>query len=1091
MLHGRRRRRPLRVALAVVGILVVSALGGLAVTFGSGPVSMPYLAQMISERVLAPGAKLRVGAVTLDLSEGLPPKAELLDLSIETEAEDGLSLHVPRVSAPLDPLALLRGEVRLSEIRLEHARVSIANAARSDSSSEIPDMAVIAEAADRMARLATAQLAQRGIARIELVSAEIVAEGEETYRMRGIDAELTSADDGTLQADAEIAGRLGQWKAKARRSVDPETGESLMRIDLYDVTLGEFVSVESSVDAGKGLGIPVRARLDVTMGPEGAFDTTRAGVIVSPGWINTGRTVVGFDKIDVQLYWEAGTPGFHIVPSIYQYGNTVLPFEGRVEPPREWQDMWSFRIVSRDARIGPSDVAGPPFEMEAFLAEGRADLTAREFHFDKLALRSGAAEMDGAGSVRLGDDGLYMALAVESGPMSVASLKRLWPITMIPPARAWVIEHLVDGRIDSGRATVSLRPAAFDIDDPEAGWSGDDVQVDIAFSDLSLSTVGTVPVAQGLSGRIRVADEVLTITSSSGVMVARPGEQIAISDTVFQVPDLRESGIKTGVLKLTAKGPAKSLATLLDAEPFTVLSRNDLAPEDVAGSGALTLNARFALVKDVRVDDVDWDLSGSLKGFSNSRAIRGHKLSGADLTFDVDEGSLSLKGRGRLDGLPANLDLVVPFDNADGKAVAARQGVVIEATAAQLAERGIDIRGFVNGPLKLTTEDTEAGQSYQVDLTRASIELADLGWSKSPGVAARAQFRMGESGGQREIRGFRLTSEGVEVEGNITLTGTGDLERAEFSRFALRASDDASLRLSKRGKQITVDLRANRLDARGLVANLSGKGGAGGDGDKTAMKITAEIGQLIGFNGVTLSDVTLAMSKSGGELRSLDLSGSSGGKSVFQVRMSGEGAGREVAGTFQDTGAILRFANLYQRMRGGVGILSVAMPTANDWTGTFRIKRLAITEDPAIQALARSPAVMDARDPRRNQVLAGVEGRGEASFSVLELVFRRSGDMLSVTEGTLAGPTIGGTVSGNVDLASRSLDMTGTFVPAFAINNLLAKIPILGFALGGGADEGLIGVTYRLTGSLADPVLTVNPASAMAPGIFRKIFEYR
>lgn len=1090
MLHGRRRRRPWRVVLVIVGILAVSALGGLAVTFGSGPVSMPYLAQYLSEGALAPGARLRVGAVTIDLSEGLPPKAELLDLSIEAEADDGLSLQVPRVSAPLDPLALLQGEMRLSEIRLEHARLSIANAARSASSSEIPDMAVIAEAADRMARLATAQLAQRGIARIELVSAEIVAEGEKTYRMRGIDAELTRADDGTLQADAEIAGRLGQWKAKARRSVDPETGESLMRVDLYDVTLGEFVSVESSVDAGKGLGIPVRARLDVAMGADRTFDTTRAGVIVSPGWINTGHTVVGFDKIDIQLYWEAGTPGFRVVPSLYQYGNTVLPFEGLVEPPREWQDMWSFRIVSRDARIGPSDVAGPPFEMEAFLAEGRADLKERELHFDKLALRSGAAEMDGAGSVRAGDDGLYMALAVESGPMSVASLKRLWPITMMPPARAWVIEHLVDGRIDSGRAMVSLRPAAFDVDDPEAGWSGDDVQVDIAFSDLSLSTVGTVPVAQGLSGRIHVADEVLTVTSSSGVMVARPGEQIAISDTVFQVPDLRESGTKTGVLKLTAKGPAKSLATLLDAEPFTVLSRNDLAPEDVAGSGAMTLNARFALVKDVRVDDVDWDLSGSLKGFSNSRAIRGHKLSGADLTFDVDEGSLSLKGRGKLDGLPANLDLVVPFDNADGKAVAARQGVVIEATAAQLAERGIDIRGFVNGPLKLTTEETEAGQSYQVDLTRASIELADLGWSKSPGVAARAQFRMSESGGQREIRGFRLTSEGVEVEGNITLTAAGDLERAEFSRFALRASDDASLRLSKRGKQITVDLRANRLDARGLVANLSGKGGPGG-GDKTALKITAEVGQLIGFNGVTLSGVSLSMSKTGGDLRALDLSGSSGGRSVFQVRMTGEGAGREVTGTFQDTGAILRFANLYQRMRGGVGILSIAMPTANDWNGNFKIKRLAITEDPAIQALARSPAVLDARDPRRNQVLAGVERRGEASFSVLELVFRRSGDMLTVTEGTLAGPTIGGTVSGNVDLATRSLDMTGTFVPAFAINNLFAKIPILGFALGGGADEGLIGVTYRLTGSLADPVLTVNPASAMAPGIFRKIFEYR
>lgn len=1090
MLHRKPRRRLRTYVLAVLGVLLLATVGGLVVTFGGGPVSVPYLARMIAERASIPGTKLQVGAVTVDLSEGLPPRVELHDLAIEVDADSDLSLHVPRVSAPLDAGALVTGDLHPAEIRLEHARLRIARAARSASSSEIPDMAVVAEAADRTARLAVAQLARRGIARIELVSAEIVLEGEKTYRMRGIDAELTRAADGTLQVDAEIAGRLGQWKAKASRSTDAETGESLMRVDVYDVSLGEFVPIDASVGAGKGLGIPVRGRLDVTVDAEGNFGTTRAGIIVSPGWINSGRTVIGFDTIDVQLYWEAGTPGFRIVPSKYQRGNTFLPFEGIVEPPREWQEAWSFRVLSRDARISPSDVPGPPFAMETFLAEGRANLDTQEIHFDKLVLRSGTADMDGAGSLRIGEDGPYMALAVESAAMSVATLKRLWPITMIPPARAWVIEHVVDGRIEGGRATVSLRPPAFDVEDEAPGWSGDDVQVDIAFSDISLSTVGTVPVAQGLSGRIQVADEVLTITSPGGVMVARPGEQIAISDTVFQVPDIRESGDKTGVLKLTAKGPAKSLATLLDAEPFTVLTRNDLAPDDVAGSGEMTLNATFALVKDVRVDNVDWDLAGSLKGFSNARPIRGHKLSSADLTFAVDEGSLSLKGRGRLDGLPANLDLVVPFDNANGEAVVARQGVVIEVTAEQLADRGIDIRGFVNGPLKLSTEETDAGQSYEVDLTRASIELAEVGWSKSPGVAARAVFRMKEADGRREIRGFRLTSEGVEIEGGITLTSSGDLERAEFSRFALRASDDASLRLSKRGRQITVDLQATRLDARGLIASMSATS-KGGAADKTALKITAEVGQLIGFNGVTLSGVSLAMSKSGGELRALDVSGSSGGKSVFFAKLTGEGAGRELAGTFQDTGAILRFANLYDRMRGGVGLLSIAMPTATDWTGRFKIKRLAITEDPAIRELARSPGVLEARDPRRQQLMAAAERGGEATFSALDLEFRRNGDLLTITDGTLAGPTIGGTVSGNVNLAARSLDMTGTFVPVFALNNLFAKIPILGFALGGGSDEGLIGVTYRLTGSLAEPVLTVNPASAMAPGIFRKIFEYR
>ncbi len=117
----------------------------------------------------------------------------------------------------------------------------------------------------------------------------------------------------------------------------------------------------------------------MTVDAAGDFGTTRAGVIVSPGWINSGRTVIGFDTIDVQLYWEAGTPGFRIVPSSYQRGNTFLPFEGVVEPPREWQDAWSFRVLSRGARIGPSDVPGRPLPWRRSWPRGAWTWTPRRF----------------------------------------------------------------------------------------------------------------------------------------------------------------------------------------------------------------------------------------------------------------------------------------------------------------------------------------------------------------------------------------------------------------------------------------------------------------------------------------------------------------------------------------------------------------------------------------------------------------------------------------------------------------------------------------------------------------------------------------
>lgn len=165
------------------------------------------------------------------------------------------------------------------------------------------------------------------------------------------------------------------------------------------------------------------------------------------------------------------------------------------------------------------------------------------------------------------------------------------------------------------------------------------------------------------------------------------------------------------------------------------------------------------------------------------------------------------------------------------------------------------------------------------------------------------------------------------------------------------------------------------------------------------------------------------------------------------------------------------------------------MADEDSWVGDFNVRSLRITEDPAIRRIRE-------RDNRSNLNPDGsvVRARGEtgsASFDTLDISFSRDGDLMTISRGALRGNALGGTVSGTVDLDQQTLNLTGTFVPIYAINNFFAKIPLLGFALGGNSGEGLIGVTYRLSGSVSDPDLSVNPISAIAPGIFRKMFEFQ
>jgi hypothetical protein len=111
-------------------------------------------------------------------------------------------------------------------------------------------------------------------------------------------------------------------------------------------------------------------------------------------------------------------------------------------------------------------------------------------------------------------------------------------------------------------------------------------------------------------------------------------------------------------------------------------------------------------------------------------------------------------------------------------------------------------------------------------------------------------------------------------------------------------------------------------------------------------------------------------------------------------------------------------------------------------------------------------------------------------FSRLRVDFSRSLGRFTVHDGVVKGPAIGATVDGYIDYMHNEVRMRGTFVPLYGLNNMFGQIPIVGLFLGGGSNEGLIGLTYEVVGPPSAPVLRVNPISAVAPGLLRKFFEF-
>jgi hypothetical protein len=114
-----------------------------------------------------------------------------------------------------------------------------------------------------------------------------------------------------------------------------------------------------------------------------------------------------------------------------------------------------------------------------------------------------------------------------------------------------------------------------------------------------------------------------------------------------------------------------------------------------------------------------------------------------------------------------------------------------------------------------------------------------------------------------------------------------------------------------------------------------------------------------------------------------------------------------------------------------------------------------------------------------------------AKFTKLHLMFTRTATRVGIVDSVVWGPDVGVSLSGDIDYGADRVNLTGTFVPAYALNNIFAQIPVLGEILGGGQYGGLFAINFKVAGRIAAPVLTVNPLSAIAPGFLRKIFEFQ
>ena len=180
-----------------------------------------------------------------------------------------------------------------------------------------------------------------------------------------------------------------------------------------------------------------------------------------------------------------------------------------------------------------------------------------------------------------------------------------------------------------------------------------------------------------------------------------------------------------------------------------------------------------------------------------------------------------------------------------------------------------------------------------------------------------------------------------------------------------------------------------------------------------------------------------------------------------------------------DAGALLRFTDIYSRMNSGQLTLTMDAPSGDNpaQQGTLVVRSFSVHDESQLQSAV---AQNNGGDIQRTNTI---------DFSSMRVEFTKTPGRVALRDGVVRGPLLGATIDGMLDYMRDEVHLRGTLVPLYGANNLLGQLPVVGLFLGG-EKEGLVGVTYEVVGRPGSPVLHVNPISALAPGLLRKVFEY-
>ncbi len=1148
VLHGVGRSVFILAPFVMLAVLV-AGLG--YVRLRHGPISLAFLVEPIEQGINAElaGNKVRIDDAIVSLSETGGLEFRLSNVRVQ-EPDGDVVASAPSAAVELDTSALWSLRVVPARIELIEPRLFLFYSERgglamsfskpvvSDETEPGSTPAPVAPAptpATRPAPAAPAVEAAGPLKRIDL--ARILTDTSSRAR-QGLDATSYLREFGLRNATVllDYAGRRSEWRVPSltiglthgrTRSVITgqasittaggkpwqvtfETDESessrtlALKTSVANLIPRTIAGTVPELSLLQALDLPVDGQATMELTSDGDVRAATLSIGLGHGSLRLPALPEAPLEVDggsIKLAYDGVAESLTLAPSTMSWRGSRVTISGmaKANDPDADHPTWSYQLASSDGSFDAEEFRTTPIKLQEWRANGTITPHRGSVELAEFKLLAGGAQIDMTGSLVAGAEPASTRLEGTLGPMSLNTLKALWPKAIAPGARDWVGERVDRASLLGGKfrfASGNEMSSAISVGSEEHQLS---LLLDAA--DIEMRVIDDLPPIAVPHATTRVENDALEIVIPQAGIILAPDRTLPLAEGRFTAVDIM-SEVPTGEVVFTSQSGLGAVMDLIGHARPAFLEETGLPRDGIDGKVDAKFKISLPLLADLPDGSVRIEGKGRLTDGRVKQIAGSYQVQSASVDFDVTEKAAGASGQMLINGVLAKLNWQRIFDAPVDKQPPLRITATLDNTDRN--QLGLDINHIVQGvvPIELTIENDETNGSIvrlHGDLTNADLLFEGVAWRKPPGRAATVQCDIVKGKTYKtELQNFKVSGDDIAIDGWAAIGADNRMREFSFPDFSINVVS----RMEVKGTLGTNDVwkisaRGATFDGRDFFRSLFSLGQLSDRAPKAkdsggGMDIEAEIGTVIGHHEVSLRNVKMKVSKRGDKLVGLDVRSTlDGGQPLAVALRQDAGQPRKLYAESSDAGQAFKLIDFYPNIQGGRVRLEVNLEGkgAAEKTGILWVEQFRILGDPVVSEVFSGadegrPAI-DGASPRASKRVS----REVFDFTLMKVPFSVGYGQFVMSDSQLRGPMLGASIRGKVDYKMRRVNLGGTYVPLQGLNSALCEIPLFGQIITGPKCEGISGMTFAIQGSLDRPEVIVNPLSMLAPGIFRDIFQ--